>query len=433
MQPKQIARDRGGYRRVAARRDRLAAGTAAAAARSPSDRPEESRRAGHVKAQRRAAAGQGREHGCRSSIHAQAHLEGVHLSAVVAGRDLDQGVLDLDVNDSGMKLSGRALLAAIPARLDGAMDFRAGPPTQVLQTITVSGQPDARQLAAAGLDVTSVIAGTLPLQATLTERRNGQGELAVTADATAAELTVPVIEWRKPRGIAAKASARVTLDHDRLTRHRCDSARRRRHDAAWQGGLHRRQDYLAHGGSAGAGTHRRTGHGAAAGRGGAGPIVATISGAIDRSVRAICSSARRRRRRRSRPTEPPPGPPYTIDAKFDRVLMAQDSTIAGHHIARRERWPRVPAASRRRAERCACAVPSGDRPGGGRAAAHRQRRRCRRAAARAGYRAHDAGRTALRAGQLTTIRARIGRCPAPPISRLSACERRRRWASCCRR
>ena len=44
-------------------------------------------------------------------------------------------------NAAGMKLSGRALLASIPAKLDAAMDFRAGPPSQVLQSVTVSGSP----------------------------------------------------------------------------------------------------------------------------------------------------------------------------------------------------------------------------------------------------------------------------------------------------
>ena len=79
------------------------------------------------------------------------------------------------------------------------MDFRAGPPTQVLQSITASGQPDARQLAAAGLDATSVMTGPAQMQAMLTERRNGQGDLAVAADLTAAELIVAPLEWRKPR------------------------------------------------------------------------------------------------------------------------------------------------------------------------------------------------------------------------------------------
>ena len=55
-----------------------------------------------------------------------------------------QGALDITASNAGMKVTGRALLAAIPAKLDASMDFRAGPPTQVMQTVTVSGQPDAR-------------------------------------------------------------------------------------------------------------------------------------------------------------------------------------------------------------------------------------------------------------------------------------------------
>ena len=152
-----------------------------------------------------------------SPFEAQAHLDGVHLGALVAGRDLDQGVFDLSANPDGMKLNGRALLASIPSKLDAAMDFRAGPPTQVVQSVTASAQPDARQLAAAGLDATSVMSGPAQMQAVLNERRSGQGDVAVTADLTGAELFVSQLEWRKPRAVSAKASARLLLDHDRLT------------------------------------------------------------------------------------------------------------------------------------------------------------------------------------------------------------------------
>ena len=48
------------------------------------------------------------------AIRAQAHLEGVHLGWIVAGRDLDQGVFDLDANPDGLKLNGQASVAAIP-------------------------------------------------------------------------------------------------------------------------------------------------------------------------------------------------------------------------------------------------------------------------------------------------------------------------------
>ncbi len=48
------------------------------------------------------------------AVQVQAHLDGVHLGAVAAGRDLDQGVFDLSANPDGMKLNGRALLAVDP-------------------------------------------------------------------------------------------------------------------------------------------------------------------------------------------------------------------------------------------------------------------------------------------------------------------------------
>ena len=95
------------------------------------------------------------------AIQVQAHLDGVHLGALVAGRDLDQGVFDLTANAEGMKLSGRALLASIPAKLDAAMDFRAGPPTQVRAErdgVRAAGRAAARG-GGAGCDVGDERAG----------------------------------------------------------------------------------------------------------------------------------------------------------------------------------------------------------------------------------------------------------------------------------
>ncbi|MBV8575802.1 MAG: hypothetical protein JOZ58_12315 [Acetobacteraceae bacterium] len=150
------------------------------------------------------------------AIRAQAHLDGVHLTGIAAGRDLDQGVLDLDASNDAMKLNGRGLLANIPTQINADMDFRAGPPSQVLQRITVTGKADAKQLAAAGLDAGTALSGSASLQATLTERRDARGQLDVNADLTAAELTAEPLAWRKPAGSAAKGAARLLLNRDRL-------------------------------------------------------------------------------------------------------------------------------------------------------------------------------------------------------------------------
>jgi len=259
------------------------------------------------------------------AIQVQAHLDGVHLGAVAAGRDLDQGVFDLSANPDGMKLNGRALLASIPAKLDAAMDFRAGPPAQVVQNVTVSGQPDARQLAAAGLDATSVLSGPAQMQAVLSERRNGQGELSVAADLTGAELAVSQLEWRKPRDVSAKASARVLLDHDRLTGI----------DAVQLDGdaLVLRGRALVSGGRlSGFQVDRlvlgRTVAQGSLGLPAEGPLTVSLSGAT------LDLGPRLGRRTPPHPplrngTEPPPGPRWTVDAKFDRVLLANDRAASG--------------------------------------------------------------------------------------------------------
>ena len=261
------------------------------------------------------------------SVHVVSHLEGVHLGGVVAGRDLDQGVLDLDASMDGLKVNGRALLAAIAAQIDAAMDFRAGPPAQVLQSVTVTGDPSASQLAAAGLDATSVLTGPMQLQATLTEHRNGLGELGITADLATAELTVSPLEWRKPRDVPAKASGRLTLDHDRLTG--IDTVQLDGEGVALRGTGDARDgrlallhlDRMVLGRTVASGTVRLPDPA------GAGPIVVDIGGpAIDMAPRF---SRRATARKPSQPKlDAAAGPPWTVQARFDRAYMANDQVIS---------------------------------------------------------------------------------------------------------
>ena len=152
------------------------------------------------------------------AIGAQAHLTQLHLAGIAAGHDLDQGTIDLTAGNDGLTISGEALLAGIPARLQASMDFRNGPAGQVLQRISVTGRPDARQLSAAGLDAGEFLTGPVPLAATVTERRGGAGTIELKADLTPAALSMAPLGWRKAAGQPATAEAVVLLDHDRLTR-----------------------------------------------------------------------------------------------------------------------------------------------------------------------------------------------------------------------
>ncbi|WP_428487415.1 AsmA-like C-terminal region-containing protein [Rhodopila sp.] len=150
-------------------------------------------------------------------FHVGAHLHRLHLADVVAGRDLSDGQFDLLADKAGLSANGQGSLAMVPITATGTMDFSAGPPTQVLQRISISGRPDAGQLADAGIDVKRVlVSGQVPLTATLLERRNGDGSIALNANLAAAVLQVKPVGWSKAAGTPSKASATILLSHDRL-------------------------------------------------------------------------------------------------------------------------------------------------------------------------------------------------------------------------
>jgi len=265
-------------------------------------------------------------------IRVLGHLSGLHLGGLVAGRDLDQGDLDVDVTQEGMTAKGRAALAGIPADLDGMMDFRGGPPTQVVQRIAVTGRAGAGQLAAAGLSSADTVFGEVGLHAIYTQHRAGDAEVALDADLTPATLVAPT-GWRKPVGMPAKGSALVRLDHDRL----------RAIDRITVEG-----DGLMLRGSATAANGRvvlvrldRAVFGRNDLRGEVrlppdGSIAAELSGAtLDLAARLAARTpkeAPKPRAEASAPAKPrpePAGPPWTLDARFDRVLLAGDQVATG--------------------------------------------------------------------------------------------------------
>jgi len=150
-------------------------------------------------------------------IHSTGSLSNVHLTGIVAGRDLDDGTLLLDADTNHLSIKGAAKLAGIQTNLDALMDFRAGSPSQVLQRYQVTGRANARALADAGLDTGDTLSnGDIGLNLVLNEHRNGDGDLTVDADLAQVGVDLSAVGWRKPVGSAAKATARVVLLNDRL-------------------------------------------------------------------------------------------------------------------------------------------------------------------------------------------------------------------------
>ena len=150
-------------------------------------------------------------------IKAQAKLASVHLGAVAMGRDVDEGTFDLAVDNDGLKLSGTAQFARIPSQVGVTLDFRAGPPTGVTTRVEASGTASGAQLAAIGLDTAGVLDGPAAIQVVYSQQRAGPAEIQLQASLRAATLDTGQLGWAKAPGQAASAQATLRLDHDRLT------------------------------------------------------------------------------------------------------------------------------------------------------------------------------------------------------------------------
>lgn len=151
-------------------------------------------------------------------LHVDAHLKRIRLLDVAGGHELTDGLFDIGVDKEGLSGTGQGSLAGIPVMIEGAMDFKSGPPDQIVQKIVVNGQPDAIQLNSIGLHVTDIASGVIPMTAVSISRRNGEGTVALTSDLTPTTLSVGPLAWNKPSGKAANASANLLISHNRLTK-----------------------------------------------------------------------------------------------------------------------------------------------------------------------------------------------------------------------
>ncbi|MBV9735945.1 MAG: hypothetical protein JO209_08540 [Acidisphaera sp.] len=262
-------------------------------------------------------------------IRAQGRMSGVHLTGIAAGHDLAQGTLDFDVGNDGLTLGGTAELAGIEAQLGVEVDFRAGPPGQVLQHYTLSATPDARQLAAAGLDAGGLLAGDAAVQADVVERRDGSGEATIHADLQRSALSLGQLGWDKAAGTEASADARLLLSHDHLVgvdRLELQGAGIDVHGAAEYAdgkptALH--LDRIVLGATQAQGELRFAA--------GPSPLRASLSGpSLDISGRfgAHRQPAAKPASADARPAEDRPGPPWVADLRFGRVILGPGRALA---------------------------------------------------------------------------------------------------------
>ena len=149
-------------------------------------------------------------------IASHGQIANAHLGAIAAGKDIDNGQLAFSVTNDGLNVTGPAQVDHIPGSLAVDMDFRAGPPSQVVQHASVSLRAAPADAKAAGLGEIGLAAGTLLASVDYSERRDSQAALTLNADLTQAGFATP-LGWSKAVGSAGHAQARATLAHGRLT------------------------------------------------------------------------------------------------------------------------------------------------------------------------------------------------------------------------
>lgn len=245
-----------------------------------------------------------------------ARVSKLHLTGFVAGRDIDQGEAELDATDSGMTIKGRAQLAGIPLQVDAMMDFRGGPASQVVNRATVTGRASAAQLRRAGLDGGDLLAGDVAGTATWTERRNGQMDIVVDADLTPAELIASPIAWHKPPGVPAKGSARVVLAKGQMRQ--IERITLDGEGISVRGSATCEDGRIAHLQLDRARLGRSDVHGSF-GLPAGGPVAMTLAGPVlDMSTKLSAKTTPEERQKADATT----GSGWTLDARFDRVLLA---------------------------------------------------------------------------------------------------------------
>ncbi len=150
-------------------------------------------------------------------IEATGTTKGLHATGLVAGKDIDGGDFSFTASNDGLTLEGSAAIAGIASKIKAALDFRAGPASEIVEQASVTGTTDAAALAAAGVDTFGALSGGVGAQATWQRQRGGAGTLAFDADLAAATLTVPQLGWRKAAGTPARLRGRLVLTGDRIT------------------------------------------------------------------------------------------------------------------------------------------------------------------------------------------------------------------------
>ena len=260
------------------------------------------------------------------AVHAKSSLSQVRIDDIAGGFGVAGGTFSLDADSDGMELAGSCTLAGIPTRLRFTMDFRAGPRTAVNQRLQAQATVTAAELAQHGiLDATELIDGPLALSVEIEIARDGASRMLLGAGLTEARLRIEPLGFVKPPGAEATARAEIAFARKRIQA--INALAVTGTNISVTGGANFadgrpsfiRIDHAKIGGTDASGSVRFPGAGQ--------PIAIVLQGAsLDLSARFShpAPSAPAPRLARTPATR---GPPWMLDARFGRVLLAHGRTL----------------------------------------------------------------------------------------------------------
>lgn len=151
-------------------------------------------------------------------IGAKGGTAGLRLPQAAFGQDLTDGRIAFDVDKTALKLDGKAALVGTPVALQGEVRFPAVSPFRSrFQLQATLDDATRRTLGFASFPFSpEIVSGPVAVDMTAKEGTDGNTDIEVNADLTAARLGLPLLDWTSPAGEYAALNAQVRLSQGQL-------------------------------------------------------------------------------------------------------------------------------------------------------------------------------------------------------------------------
>jgi hypothetical protein len=151
-------------------------------------------------------------------VHALAQTTRLAMAGLPLGLDLAEGDLSLDVDPSGMEVTGKGRLGGAPATIRWRENFTKSAAFRSRYQVALAADDQLRKTL--GLDVAPFqppfMTGPVPVEVVAQLAQGGKGDITVTADLTPAAMRLPGLNWDKPAGTGGRAQALLRLAGGRL-------------------------------------------------------------------------------------------------------------------------------------------------------------------------------------------------------------------------